>query len=145
MKTRNKAVPAVYLLLEKDGKILLCRRYNTGYMDGMYDFPAGHVEAEELPLGALIREAKEEIGIEISRSDIRFLHFMYRVAHDETGERVDIFFTADTWKGKIKNMEPHKCDDMQWFTYDELPENMTPHVRRAVERIKKNIYFSEDI
>ena len=61
MKTRNKAVPAVYLILERDNKILIARRANTGYEDGNYQVPAGHVEEAELPTEAVIREAKEEV------------------------------------------------------------------------------------
>ena len=61
---RNKAVPASYLVLKKDGKILLTRRQGSGYYDGWYGLPAGHVEAGELPTECLIREAKEEIDVE---------------------------------------------------------------------------------
>lgn len=49
MQERNKAVPSSYLILKRDGKILLGRRINTHYYDGWYSVPAGHVEADELP------------------------------------------------------------------------------------------------
>jgi len=39
-KLRNNAVTAVYLLLKKDGKILVGKRCNTGYHDGKYQVPA---------------------------------------------------------------------------------------------------------
>ena len=61
-RDRNKAVPASYLFLQKGDGILLMRRQNSGYYDGWYTVPAGHVEAGELPVDALLREAKEEIG-----------------------------------------------------------------------------------
>lgn len=41
MKERHKVVPAVYLFLIKDEKILLGRRCNTSYMDGKYMVPRG--------------------------------------------------------------------------------------------------------
>jgi len=143
MKNRNKAVPAAYLLLEQDGKILIARRCNTGYQDGNYQVPAGHVEEGELPLEALIREAKEEIGIDLDPADIEFVHVSYRPKHDETGDRVDFFFRAKKWSGEITNMEPHKCDDLRWVTPDELPDNVTAHVRTVIESINKNILFAE--
>src|SRR3989338_10240764 len=143
MKIRNKAVPAVYILLEQDGKILLGRRCNTGYEDGNYQVPAGHVDEGELPTEAMVREIKEEIGVDIIQSDLELLHVSYRPKHDNTDNRVDFFFKAEKWNGEVKNMEPHKCDDLQWFPLNKLPENMTFHVREALECIQKRIFFKE--
>ncbi|OGF83349.1 hypothetical protein A3B18_02070 [Candidatus Giovannonibacteria bacterium RIFCSPLOWO2_01_FULL_46_13] len=143
MSERNKAVPASYLILEKEGKVLLGQRINTGYCDGYYDLPAGHVEAEELPLRALIREAMEEIGIEILPEDVQFVHVIYRPKHDETGERVDFFFKALKYSGEPSIKEPNKCGDLQWFPYDDLPEKVTPHVRDVLGRYRKGINYSE--
>ena len=91
MKERHKAVPASYLILKDGDKILLGRRTNTGYYDGWYTVPSGHVEVGELPLECLLREAYEEIGITFKKEDARFVHTMYRARHDETGERADFF------------------------------------------------------
>lgn len=143
MKTRNKAVPASYLFLEKDNKILIARRFNTGYQDGNYQVPAGHVEEGELPSKALIREAKEEIGIDLDSADLELVHISYRPKHDETGDRVDFFFRAKKWSGEVTNMEPNKCDDLKWVSYDEVPENMTLHVRKAIKNMNKGVFFDE--
>lgn len=143
MKIRNKAVPAIYILLEQDGKVLLGRRCNTGYEDGNYQVPAGHVEEGELPTEAVIREAKEEINIDLTPNDIELVHLGYRPKHDPTGDRIDLFFKAKKWNDDIKNMEIHKCDDLQWFPIDRLPENMTFHVREAIDCIQKGIFFKE--
>ena len=143
MKERNKAVPAVYLLLEKDGKILIARRCNTGYQDGNYNLPSGHVEDGELPKRAMIREAEEEINIHLAEEDLEFVHASYRPKHDETGNRMDIFFRAAKWSGELLNAEPHKCDDLRWVNPGELPSNMTPHVRKIIEDVQKDIMYSE--
>ena len=111
MKLRNKAVPAAYILLEKDGKVLLGRRCNTGYQDGKYQVPAGHVEEGELPSEAIIREAKEEINADIVLVDLKLVHVSYRPKHDDSGDRVDFFFRAERWNGEIKNMEPRLLAD----------------------------------
>jgi len=143
MNDRNQAVPASYLILKDNDKVLLARRVNTGYYDGYYSIPAGHIEAGELPIDALLREVKEEIGIDVVRDSVSLAHTMYRTKHDPTGDRADYFFVATEYKGNIENKEPHKCDDIQWFPLDELPEKTMHHVRDAIEAIEKGIIYSE--
>ena len=140
---RNKAVTAVYLFLKKDGKILIARRCNTGYQDGNYQVPAGHIDAGELPTEAMIREAKEEGGIDLNKNDLHLVHTSFRPKHDETGDRVDYFFEASNWNGEVTNVEPHKCDDLQWVGPNELPENISPNIRVAIECAERGEIFSE--
>ena len=61
---------AVHLLLVKDSRVLLLRRYKTGYEDGNYSVVAGHIDGWEELKDAMIREVKEEAGIEIRRSNL---------------------------------------------------------------------------
>jgi 8-oxo-dGTP diphosphatase len=143
MKERNKAIPASYLILRKGNEILLMRRQGSGYYDGWYSVPAGHVEAGELPLEGLAREAKEELGIDIETKGAIPAHSMYRTKHDETGDRVDYFFVVEKWSGEIINTEPHKCDDIQWFPISNLPEKVMPHVKDALEKIQQGVIYSE--
>ena len=143
MKKRNKSVPAVYIILKKDSEILLGRRQNTTYYDGWYGVPADHIEAKELPISALIREAKEEVGININPKDVRLIHTLYRTAHDETGDRSDYFFIIEKWRGEPVIMEPEKCDDLKWFSVDQLPENTIHHERYVIESIKQGMNYSE--
>ncbi len=142
-KERNKAVPAVYLFLRKGDEILLMRRQGSGYYDGWYSVPAGHVEAGELPLEGLVRETAEELGIVIDSKDVKLVHTMYRTKHNETGDRADLFFLSTKWSGEIRIMESHKCDDIRWFPINNLPENMMHHVREALINSEKGIPYSE--
>lgn len=112
----------------KDNKILLLRRFNTGYEDGNYSFIAGHVDQGETFSETIIREAKEEAGIDIRREDLEVVHVMHRKSTLKSEERICIFMTTEKWQGEIKNMEPHKCDDLRWFDLDDLPENTIPYV-----------------
>ncbi|MBU2101359.1 NUDIX domain-containing protein [Patescibacteria group bacterium] len=143
MKERNKAVVASYLILKKEDEILLMRRMGSGYYDGWYSVPAGHVEVGELPTEALIRETKEEIGIVLQKGQLRHVHTMYRTKHDETGDRADYFFLATDWSGEPEICEPNKCDDIKWCTIDTLPENVMHHVKDALGYIEKGIDYSE--
>ena len=45
--------------------------------------------------------------------------------------------------GKIKNMEPEKCDDLRWFKINRLPENIIPYVRFAISKIRNKELYSE--
>ena len=130
IKERFKLIPSVYILPIKDGKILLSRRFQTGYEDGQYSLVAGHVDGGETMTQAIIREASEEAGMNIDGSDLKLVLTMHRYCGDH--ERIDLFFTAQNWQGEIQNMEPNKCDDLSWFPLNNLPENTIPYIRTAI-------------
>jgi mutator protein MutT len=143
-KERYKAVPASYLILIKDNKILMQRRFNTGYEDGKYSLPAGHVDAGENFTQCVVREIKEEIGITLKAEDVKVAHTMHRnSAEGEIGNRIDVFFTAEKWEGNIENKEPQKCDDLSWFDLDNTPENVIPYIKHVIDCIKNNVFYSE--
>jgi len=144
VKERHKIVPASYLVLIKGGKILLQRRFNTGYEDGKYSMVAGHVDKGETFTQCLIREVKEEAGIILNPEDLKVVHTMHRNSGtEENNERVDIFFTAEKWVGRIENREPHKCDDLSWFDLGDIPDNTIPYIKQAIDCIKNKIFYSE--
>ena len=69
---------AVYLFLIKDNKIFLVRRKNTGWEDGKYCIPGGHLEPNEKISEAVRREAKEETGIDVDFKDVKFIQAIHR-------------------------------------------------------------------
>ncbi len=142
-KERFKIIPVSHLILIKDNKILLSRRFNTGYEDGNYSVVAGHLDGNETFTQAMIREAKEEAGIDIVAEDLEVIHVMHRKSPPETNERIDLFLKASKWKGEPKIMEPDKCDDLKWFPIDDLPANIVPYIKHAILNIKKEIFYSE--
>ena len=134
-------IPAVHLFLIKDDKILLLRRSNTGYEDGKYSVPAGHVESNETITQAMIREAGEEIGVKISIKNLEFAHVMHRKSGTE--ERIDFFFVCKKWSGEVQNCEPKKCDNLEWYDLKKIPANVIPYVRSAIRHVSNNLTFSE--
>jgi ADP-ribose pyrophosphatase YjhB (NUDIX family) len=132
---------ATYLLLIKEGKILLLRRFNTGWQDGNYSLVAGHLDGEESVTKTMAREAEEEAGIIIKPVDLIVVHTMHRNAEDR--EYIDFFLIANKWEGEPKIMETDKCDDLNWFPLDSLPQNLLPYVREAIKNYKNRITFSE--
>jgi 8-oxo-dGTP diphosphatase len=135
---RFQFVSAAHLFLTQGDKILLSRRYNTGYEDGKYSVVAGHLDGGEQVKTAMIREAREEIGIKIQEINLRVVQVMHRLSSDE---RIDFFLHADRWEGIISNMEPDKCDHLAWFPIHQLPKNLIPYIRIAIQNFQQGIWF----
>lgn len=66
------AIPTVLVvavaLIDIDGRVLIAKRPAGKQLAGMWEFPGGKVEPGERPEAALIRELREELGIEVSES-----------------------------------------------------------------------------
>ncbi len=132
---------AVYLIPLKGKKVLLSRRFNTGWMDGKYSLVAGHIDGNEPVSKAMIREAKEEAGITIKREDLIPATVIHRIYPGQ--EYIDFFFVVKKWTGIPKIMEPNKCDDMSWFSLNKLPENLLPYIKEAINNYKNKTPFFE--
>jgi len=131
---------AAHLFLMKSNEILLLRRFNTGYEDGNYSVIAGHIDGGEDVYTAMIREAKEEAGVDIARENLEIIQVMHRLAADS--ERIDYFFRCDKWVGGIRNMEPDKCDELLWADINNPPGNTIGYIRKAIINYKGGIPFS---
>jgi 8-oxo-dGTP diphosphatase len=137
---RYRLLAAIHVFLIKDNKVLLLRRFQTGYEDGKYSVPAGHVEENEPVTASAAREALEEAGITIEPSDLRVKHVMHLRTDDE---RIDFFFWVKKWQGEPSNTEPEKCDEVRWVDLNDLPENVIPYVRSALQQCQSNTFYSE--
>jgi 8-oxo-dGTP diphosphatase len=138
MSPHFRLVSAVHLFLLREGRVLLLRRFQTGYEDGNYSVVAGHLEGNETVVAAAAREAREEVGIELAPEDVRIVGVMHRRSHDE---RVDWFVACERWSGEIGNAEPSKCDELRWVAPDSLPPNTIPYIRRALENYRSGRWF----
>ncbi|HEY8597516.1 MAG TPA: NUDIX domain-containing protein [Thermomicrobiales bacterium] len=140
---RFRLIAAVHLLLIADGQILLLRRANTGYEDGNYSVIAGHLDGDETVYAAIQREAHEEAAITIERDALRMVGVLQRRASTPTDdERIDFFLAASDWSGVIQNAEPGKCDELAWFPLTDLPTNIIPYVRQALDNYRAGIWFA---
>ena len=62
-------------LVDPDGRVLMARRPEGKAMAGLWEFPGGKVQPDELPEEALIRELKEELGIDVTAACLAPLTF----------------------------------------------------------------------
>jgi 8-oxo-dGTP diphosphatase len=139
---RFTVVPAVYVLMLRDAadgtrEALLQLREGTGFMDGHWaTAAAGHVERGESVYLAAAREATEELDVTVGA--LVPLCAMQRT--NGTGlavdERVDYFFTASSWTGEPRIVEPDKCADLRWFPLDRLPDPVVPHELAVFEALR---------
>lgn len=130
---------SVHLVIIKNNKVLLMKRQNTGFCDNMYCLPAGKLENNESVSVGMIREAKEELDIDIEKFEVN--HVMNRKGNDFN--RIDYFFIIKKYRGSIKNNEPNKCIDLIWADINSLPDDTIGYIEYAINCIQKNIKFSE--
>lgn len=132
---------AVYLLLFDGECVLLAGRRGTGFEDGNYGLVSGHMDGSETARAAMRREAWEEAGIVVHEHDLELALTMHRYSPDR--EYIDLFFVGRSWEGEPQVREPHKCDELQWFRASELPENVVPYVREAIDCYLRSARYCE--
>jgi ADP-ribose pyrophosphatase YjhB (NUDIX family) len=137
---RAKFPVTVHLLFFREDQVLLLRRFNTGYADGQYSVPAGHLDGGETVIAAARREGLEETGVRIEAEDVVFSSVVHR---RDGGERVDFFVHVHKWQGEPANTEPDKCDELRWVDVNELPASVIPYVKKAIQNHLTGIPFNE--
>ena len=110
------------------------------YLDNQYDLPGGHLESGEDLYDAMIREAKEELGIEIERADMQMVHIYHHFEKD----MLKFVFKVKIFKNEIQNLEPEKCKELKWVDIENLPVNTISGIRRELEYIKSKKHYSCD-
>lgn len=148
MAEHFKAFSAVFPLImrEYEGKsqILLHRRKNTGYMDGLLDTAAsGHVDAGETAKEAAARECAEEVGLAVNTEDLLFSHLPHRLGSPDGRTYYDMYFFVRRFSGTPAVMEPDKCAELGWFDVDNLPQDMIAFRRQDVKSCLAGVYYSE--
>ncbi|MCK9360914.1 NUDIX domain-containing protein [Patescibacteria group bacterium] len=140
---KYRSLVAAYAMLFNDkNEVLLARRANTGYSDGFYDVPAGHLEAGETLREACIRELAEEAGVMATVDDLEFVEVLHRNSMDDR-VYVDFFFRVKKWDGEPRIMEPGKCDDMAWFSLNNLPDRIVPATTKVLADLGEQVPYNE--
>ena len=135
---------ASYLLITDNNNLLMFERTNTGYKDGEYAIPSGHIDLGETATTAAIRETKEEVGLDIKLQNLKHVHTCHRI--DSNGRTYfDFYFHTEFQNGKPVNIEPQKHGPPQWFDLQNLPLNTMDYMLEVINYWKKGIMFSEKI
>jgi 8-oxo-dGTP diphosphatase len=87
-------------VLERNGKILICRRRADQPHALKWEFPGGKIEAGESPESALVRELSEELGI-AATAGCELMR--YEFAYPQKQPILLIFITVGEWSGELQN------------------------------------------
>ncbi|MEU3189056.1 phosphotransferase [Streptomyces sp. NPDC006992] len=134
---RHREPVDVHLVLRRDGvegpEVLLSRRAGTVYAAGLWHLPSGHLDGpHEDVVEALVREAREETGVDIDPADVRVAVTVHH-RNPDGDARVGFFFEVRRWQGTPHISEPQVCDAMNWFTLDDLPAPMVAYCRAGLD------------
>ncbi|MEL6391125.1 MAG: NUDIX domain-containing protein [Bacteroidota bacterium] len=127
------------LVLIQEGEILLLKQ--TKPNGGNYTLPGGTIEEEEFAREALIREAREEVGIHLHKED---LHLAF-IAHKKTGKkhRIVFYFQTNIYSGRPKSREHDKFSKFIWSDLQRLPDKLTPTIRQVIKRLRAGKLYTE--
>ncbi|MEV6930265.1 NUDIX domain-containing protein [Dactylosporangium sp. NPDC051485] len=135
---RFRVPAAVYGILRDRERVLLMRRAATGYRDDQLSLPAGHLNGGEDALTGLIRELREELGIEADPRGCRLALLMHTAPEDaEDHEYFHLFFSVERWSGEPHIAEPGKCTELRWVDASALPSDLVDYVAAALAAIAR--------
>jgi len=140
-RTRFQLSAAVFVILVKGDEICMLKRKATGWMDGSYSLPAGGLDAGETIRCAAMREAQEEVGVQINPASLAHIHTLHSRTDGKTW--VGHFFRSDSWEGTPVLHETDKHSDLRWMPLIALPSNTIPYVRQALSCIAAGQPYSE--
>ena len=117
-------------VIVQDGSVLLLKRRKPPEA-GCWGIQGGAVEFGETLESAVKREIVEELGVEIAVK--RLLGVTDHILPDERVHWVSPVFEVEIVAGKPSNLEPAKHSSLDWFSLDDLPDNLTLTTRNALK------------
>ena len=139
---REQFLSSIYLIIRNENnEILLQRRQGTKLWCGFLALPAGHIDEGENAYEAAIREAKEELGIEVKPEDFIDTFVVCR-RNSTISPYYDVYFEVDSYKGEISIKEPDKCSELVWCKLEEFPNDVIEFEKIALNLNEEGVKFS---
>ena len=136
--TGAESLPVVLVvavaLIDADGRVLLAQRPPGKAMAGLWEFPGGKVQAGETPEGALIRELREELGIDVSEACLAPLTFA-----SHRYERFHLLmplYVCRRWNGTVSAREGQR---LAWVRSQKLDDYEMPPADRPLLPVLRDL------
>lgn len=114
----NVQVGVATIIFNKDKEILFGKRIGA-HGEGTWAFPGGHLKFNESPIDCAKRETKEEAGLEIA--NVSLGPWTNDIFFNEKKHYITLFMIARHKAGEPQLLEPNKCLQWQWFSWDSMP------------------------
>lgn len=121
----------VGVIIRKDNKILLGKRKNA-HGTGSWCPPGGHLEFMESIEDCARRETEEEVGLKIK--NIQKAVYTEDFFKLEDRHYITMLVTTDWESGDPELLEPEKCEEWKWFSWDELPEPLFLPMKNHIDQ-----------
>ena len=106
---------AAIALVDPDGRVLIAQRPAGKHLEGLWEFPGGKLRQGETPEAALIRELKEELGIDVAESCLAPLSFASH-AYEEFHLLMPLY-VCRIWQGAVSAREGQQ---LKWVRPSKL-------------------------
>jgi 8-oxo-dGTP diphosphatase len=140
---QNRPAIGVAVIVMKNGKVLLGKRINS-HGSGTWAFPGGHLEFNESIDDCAKREVFEETGLSIK--NLQRAAFTNDIFEEEKKHYVTLFVVSEYDSGELQIKEPDKCEEWNWFSWNEFPEPLFLSLKNLLDQefnpIDYGIYLS---
>tara|TARA_Y100001970_G_scaffold238349_1_gene299505 strand:- start:1815 stop:2228 length:414 start_codon:yes stop_codon:yes gene_type:complete len=135
MSKEELLIVSALVLVDQDGRVLICERPKGKFMAGYWEFPGGKLEKNETPKNCLIREIKEEIGVNLENFCFSPLTFSLNEYDD-----FNILLLLYICRENVGVIKSNENQNMKWlFVKDLYDSNLLPADRELIPYIRDSV------
>lgn len=132
MSDKDLVTVSALVLLDQDKRILISERPQGKFMQGFWEFPGGKLEKGENPEICLIREIKEEIGVDLE--NFCFSPLIFTLNEYENFNVLLLLYICREWEGIVS---PKENQNIKWVFVNKLFDcNLLPGDQKLIPYIR---------
>ena len=135
MSENDLTIVSALVLVDQDGRVLICERSKGKFMEGFWEFPGGKLEKNETPENCLVREIKEEIGVNLK--DVCFSPLTFSLNKYDNFNILLLLYICQEYVGVVS---PNENQNMKWLYVKDLYDcNLLPADRELIPYIRDSL------